>query len=347
MTSDIWLASVVAGEDLDHESAKFAMSHIMDGVASPEWIKSLILALKEKGETPTEVAGFVAAMMDRSPSVVISGISLDIVGTGGDQAGTVNISTTAAIVAAATGIKVVKHGNRAASSKSGSADVLEALGINLSADAQAVTNSVVTVGIGFCFAPNFHPAMKYAAPVRKELGIPTVFNILGPLANPAQPKAMVVGVANLDRAQLVAEVLSERGCVGFVVRGDDGLDEITTTSTTTIWQIAGSRVHKHTLDPGLLGINFASPSSLVGGDATHNARVLTDVLNPSLHDADLELIRTTVCLNAAAGIIAADKAQRKNFEDVTLSDWELALEKARAVIKSGEAANLLQAWQNF
>jgi len=212
--------------DLPISLVREIMRDILQGKANPEELKRFLLALKEKGETSDEVGALVAEMYEHSAPINISERAVDIVGTGGDKMNTINISTMSAIVAAAAGAVVVKHGNRAASSKSGSADLLEALGVAINLDGKLVENCVAELRIGFCFAPNFHPSMRHAAAVRKELGVPTVFNILGPLANPAKPKSAAIGVAN-DRMHLVmAQVLGDRGVDGFVFRGDDGLDEL-------------------------------------------------------------------------------------------------------------------------
>ena len=230
MSQLLWsenIAIIDSGLDLEIDRVQWCMNEILTGQASNETIKEFLLALKKKGESPEEVGALVDQMYQHCAPISISERAVDTVGTGGDGAHTINISTTAAIIAAAAGAKVVKHGNRAASSKSGSADLLENLGINITLDGKGVEESFQQLGIGFCFAPIFHPAMKHAAAARKELATPTVFNILGPLANPARPKSAAIGVAN-DRMHLVmAQVLGDRGVDGFVFRGDDGLDEIT------------------------------------------------------------------------------------------------------------------------
>ena len=224
-----WSASIEkmrAGLDLDPREAQSLMKVVLEGAAKTEDLKEFLLALKSKGETAEEVGALVEQMYQHCSPIDIPDRAVDTVGTGGDGAHTINISTTAAIIAASAGARVVTHGNRAASSKSGSADLLEALGLAINLDGLGVARTVSELGIGFCFAPIFHPAMRFAAPARKELGVPTVFNILGPLATPANPKAAAIGVAD-DRIHLVmAQVLADRGVDGFVFRGDDGLDEI-------------------------------------------------------------------------------------------------------------------------
>jgi anthranilate phosphoribosyltransferase len=220
------------GIDLETEDVQWCMNEILTGKADLETIKSFLLALKSKGETSDEVGALVTQMYQHSAPISIKERAVDTVGTGGDGANTINISTTSAIIAAAAGVKVVKHGNRAASSKSGAADLLEALGVNINLDGAGVEKTFTELGIGFCFAPVFHPAMRFAAPARKELGIATVFNLLGPLANPARPKAAAIGVASERMHSVMAQVLADRGVDGFVFRGDDGLDEITLATTT-------------------------------------------------------------------------------------------------------------------
>ena len=225
---------LTSGLDLERNEIQGAMREILSGQSDIDSVKSFLLALKAKGETSDEVGALVEVMYANAAPINITERAVDTVGTGGDGAHTINISTTAAIIAASAGARVVKHGNRAASSKSGSGDLLEALGVAITLDGKAVEKTVSELGIGFCFAPIFHPAMRFAAPARKELGIPTVFNILGPLANPAKPQAAAIGVAD-DRMHLVmAEVLATRGVDGFVFRGDDGLDEITLATTTSV-----------------------------------------------------------------------------------------------------------------
>lgn len=340
------LSQLKVGNDLDTATAKSLMSHIMTGQLGDAEIVELILALKAKGEVASEVIGFVAAMLERTEPVELVDVCLDIVGTGGDQLGSVNISSTAAIIAAAAGVKVVKHGNRAASSKSGSADVLEALGIFLNMNAAQVKQSVDEVGIGFCFAPQFHPAMKNVAAARKQIGLPTIFNILGPLANPAQPTAMLVGVADSNRAELMAGVLAKRGCVGFIVRGDEGLDEITTTTTTTIWQFDESGTHKSKLNPTDYGIELTSSESLAGGTAVENAQILIDVLNPNMTNAKINSVRAAAILNAAGGILAF-WLKTKVVQSPDRSAWQQAIAAATQAVQSGTAQQKLKQWQNF
>lgn len=311
------------------------METILQGKAEIGDIKNFLLALKAKGETAEEVGALVSQMFSHSAPISIQERAVDTVGTGGDGAHTINISTTAAIIAASAGARVVKHGNRAASSKSGSGDLLEALGVAISLDGKAVEKCVAELGIGFCFAPIFHPAMRFAAPARKELGIPTVFNILGPLANPARPQAAAIGVAD-DRMHLVmAEVLANRGVDGFVFRGDDGLDEITLSSTTSILSIGNGEIRSDLVDPLDFGISRAPVTDLVGGDAAENARITR-----SIFAGERGAPRDAVLLNAAAAIAAFDGEQ-------SLSAYERiqsGLTKASAALDSGATSQLLEKW---
>ena len=321
--------------DLTLEQSQWAMREILDGNAEIENVKAFLLALKEKGESAQEVESFVAQMIAHCSPILITERAVDTVGTGGDGAHTINISTTAAIIAAAAGARVVKHGNRAASSKSGSADLLEALGIAITLDGDGVARCVEEIGIGFCFAPIFHPAMRFAGPARKELGVPTIFNILGPLANPAQPKAMAVGVANAGVHQLMAQVLADRGVEGFVFRGDDGLDEITLGTTTTVLTISGGKFSKNSLDPLDFAIDRAPVSALVGGDAKENAEI-----TKSIFAGERGAPRDAVVLNAAAAIAAYE-----GLTNLSLNERiEAGIEKAIQAIDSGKATTLLNQW---
>ncbi|MEK6647821.1 MAG: anthranilate phosphoribosyltransferase [Actinomycetota bacterium] len=321
--------------DLSVEQVQWAMREILDGRASNDEIKSFLLALKAKGESALEVNALVEEMYRHAAPISIIKRAVDTVGTGGDGAHTINISTTSAIIAAAAGARVVKHGNRAASSKSGSADLLEALGVAITLDGIGVATTVRELGIGFCFAPIFHPAMRYAAAARKELGVPTVFNILGPLANPAKPQAAAVGVANPAMHLLMAQVLANRGVDGFVFRGDDGLDEITLTTTTTVLTIGQGEIQSHRIDPRDFGISYSPISELTGGGATENARV-TLAIFAGEHGAP----RDAVVLNAAAAIAAFRGEQGRSVEDRITEGVAAAI----AAIDSGAASELLTRW---
>ena len=332
---DIHISRLNSGLDLDSEDVQWCMNQILIGEADKEVIKEFLLALKEKGETSEEVGALVAQMYQHCGPISIGERAVDTVGTGGDGAHTINISTTAAIIAAAAGVKVVKHGNRAASSKSGSADLLEALGININLDGVGVEKTFKEIGIGFCFAPVFHPAMRYAAPARKELGIPTVFNILGPMANPAKPQAAAIGVAN-DRMHLVmAQVLANRGVDGFVFRGDDGLDEITLATTTSVLSIGVGEISIDLIDPQDFDIQRAPISALVGGDATENARITT-----AIFAGERGAPRDAVVLNAAAAIAAYDARFDLNLHE----RMSLGVLRAIQAIDSGASTRLVAQW---
>lgn len=323
------------GLDLEASEISSVMETILQGSAEIEDIKNFLLALKSKGETAEEVGALVSQMFSHSAPISIQERAVDTVGTGGDGAHTINISTTAAIIAASAGARVVKHGNRAASSKSGSGDLLEALGVAISLDGKAVEKCVAEIGIGFCFAPIFHPAMRFAAPARKELGVPTVFNILGPLANPARPQAAAIGVAD-DRMHLVmAEVLANRGVDGFVFRGDDGLDEITLSATTSILSIGNGEIRSDLIDPLDFGISRAPVTDLVGGDASENARITL-----SIFAGERGAPRDAVLLNAAAAIAAFDGEQSLSVHERIQS----GLTKAAAALDSGATSQLLEKW---
>ena len=314
------------------------MNEILTGNATNDLIKEFLLAMKAKGETSDEVSALVSQMYQHCAPITINERAVDTVGTGGDGAHTINISTTAAIIAAAAGVKVIKHGNRAASSKSGAADLLEALGINISLDGIGVAKTFTQLGIGFCFAPVFHPAMRFAGPARKELATPTVFNILGPLANPAQPKAAAIGVANEGMHLLMAQVLGDRGVDGFVFRGDDGLDEITLATTTSVLTIGRGEISSDLLDPLDFGIPRSPIESLVGGDAQENARITTAIFS-----GQKGAPRDAVILNAAAAIAAYDANFEMNLHE------RIALGVARAVeaIDSGAATRLVTQWSQL
>ena len=321
--------------DLETTDVQWCMNEILTGNADIDVIKRFLLALKAKGETSEEVGALVDQMYQHCGPITITERAVDTVGTGGDGAHTINISTTAAIIAAAAGVKVVKHGNRAASSKSGAADLLEALGININLDGVGVEKTFEQIGIGFCFAPVFHPAMRFAAPARKELGTPTVFNILGPLANPAKPQAAAIGVAN-DRMHLVmAQVLADRGVDGFVFRGDDGLDEITLATTTSVLTIGGGEISSALIDPLDFNIQRAPIAALVGGDSTENARITT-----AIFAGEKGAPRDAVVLNAAAAIAAYEGRFDLNLHN------RMALGISRAVdaIDSGAATRLVTQW---
>ena len=329
------IAKVESGLDLSPLEAQSVMREVLEDRADKELLKSFLIALKNKGETSEEVGALVSQMYQFCAPITINERAVDTVGTGGDCAHTINISTTAAIIAAAAGSRVVKHGNRAASSKSGAGDLLEALGVAINLDGAKVAKTVSELGIGFCFAPIFHPAMRFAAPARKELATATVFNILGPLANPAKPKAAAIGVAN-DRMHLVmAQVLAERGVEGFVFRGDDGLDEITLATTTSVLTIGNGEISSDRIDAKDFSLANAPISALVGGDAQENARI-----TKAIFSGERGAPRDAVLLNAAAAIAAFDG----EFELSIHERLTKSLKKATESVDSGKANSLLGEW---
>ncbi|MCE3555289.1 anthranilate phosphoribosyltransferase [Pseudonocardia sp. RS11V-5] len=337
MADQTWpalLGRLISGQDLAAEDTAWVMDRVLSADATPAQLAGFLVALRSKGETATEITGLAATMLEHANRVTVDGRAVDIVGTGGDQANTVNISTMAAIVVAAAGVPVVKHGNRAASSSSGAADVLEALGVVIDLPPASVARCVAEAGIAFCFAPVFHPSMRHAGPVRRELGVPTAMNILGPLTNPAQPSAGLVGCADARLAPVIAEVLAGRGASALVVRGDDGLDELTTTTGSAVWMAGGGEVRRETVDPARLGIAPATRDDLRGGDARANAEVARDLVAGKQGP-----VREAVLLNAAGALAAYDGP-------VTDLDAELSagLERAARAIDSGAAERLLGKW---
>jgi anthranilate phosphoribosyltransferase len=324
-----------SGLDLLPQEAQDLMREVLEDRAEKETLKLFLLALKNKGETAEEVGALIAQMYEHCAPINIAERAVDTVGTGGDGAHTINISTTAAIIAAAAGARVVKHGNRAASSKSGAGDLLEALGVAINLDGPNVATTVAELGIGFCFAPVFHPAMRFAAAARKELATSTVFNILGPLANPARPKAAAIGVANERMHLVMAQVLADRGVEGFVFRGDDGLDEITLATTTSVLTIGRGEISSDRIDAKDFGLPNAPISELVGGDANENARITN-----SIFAGEKGAPRDAVLLNAAAAIAAFDGDAGLGIHERISS----ALVKATEAVDSGAATNLLQSW---
>jgi anthranilate phosphoribosyltransferase len=330
------LSALVSGEDLDASSAAWAMEEILSGNATPAQIAGFAVALRAKGETLAEVQGLVDSMYHHAVPLKVDARVVDIVGTGGDRAKTVNISTMSAVVIAGAGIPVVKHGNRAASSASGSADVLEQLGVRLDVPPTKILEVLHVCGITFCFAPVFHASYRFTAVPRRELGIPTTFNFLGPLTNPARPAAMAVGVADARMAPIMAGVLGARGADAFVFRGDDGLDEITTSTTTRVWIADGAtgEVTEDTIDPRAFGFDYTPVSELTGGDPAFNAKVFERVLG-----GEESSVRTAVLLNAGAAI-AAHEAATGDLETRLRS----GIERAKASIDTGAATKVLETW---
>jgi anthranilate phosphoribosyltransferase len=329
------LGRLLAREDLPADDAAWAMREIMAGEATPAQIAAFAVALRAKGESAAEVAGLAATMLDRATPVELAVDCVDIVGTGGDGAHTVNISSMASVVAAAAGAPVAKHGNRAASSSSGSADVLEALGVVIDLPATAVARCVADAGIGFFFAPVFHPGFRFTGAPRREMGIGTVFNFLGPLANPARPVAAAIGCADARMAPVLAAVLAGRGTRALVFRGDDGLDELTTATTSSVWVVAGGEVRPGRVDPAALGIAPAPVDALRGGDPAFNADVFRRVIG-----GEQGPVRDAVLLNAAAALAAFDGRLHGDL-DGALST---ALTRVASAVDDGRAAALLDRW---
>ncbi len=331
------ISSLIAREDLSRAQAAWAMDEVMTAEATPVQLAGFLVALRAKGETVDELAGLVDTMLRHAVRIEVPGRCVDVVGTGGDRRHTVNLSTTAALVVAGAGRRVVKHGNRAASSASGAADVLEALGVRLDLAPERVAALAEQVGITFCFAQKFHPAFRHAAVARRELGVPTAFNFLGPLTNPAQPQAGAIGVADLRMAPIVAGVLAARGASALVFRGEDGLDELSTTAPSTVWVVGGGEVRQVTVEPLALGIPRATLEDLRGGDATHNAGVVRDLLAGKAGP-----VRDAVLLNAAAAVVAWDgvPAAEGSLDDALRA----ALTVVEEAVDSGAAAAALDRW---
>ncbi len=328
------LSALLGGASLDAADTAWAMREVMQGAASPAQVAAFVVALRAKGETAQEVAGLVEVMLEQALPVEVAGRVVDTCGTGGDRSNTVNISTMAALVVAGTGTPVCKHGNRAASSACGSADLLEALGVVVDLPPAAIGPCVAQAGIAFCFAPVFHPGMRHAAVPRRELGIPTVFNVLGPLTNPARPAAQAVGVSDARLAPVMAGVLATRGADALVFRGDDGLDELTTTGPSTVWAVCGGEVVRSSFDPASIGLPPASLADLRGADAAHNAGVARALL-----DGARGPVRDAVLLNAAAALAAYDGIVAPLAE--RLAD---GLARGAAALDSGAAAGALERW---
>jgi anthranilate phosphoribosyltransferase len=328
------LTRLIRREDLSADDTRWAMREVMTGEATPAQVAGFVVALRAKGESPAEVSGLAATMLDLATPVTLPVDCVDIVGTGGDGAQTVNISTMAAIVTAAAGAPVAKHGNRAASSASGTADVLEALGVVIDLPAPAVAQCVRDAGIGFFFAPVFHPGFRHAAAPRRELGIGTVFNFLGPLTNPARPIAAAIGCADSRMAPVLAEVLAARGSRALVFRGDDGLDELTTATTSSVWVVRDGEVVAERLDPTALGIPVSEPGALRGGGPEVNAEVVRRLVA-----GDPGPVRDAVLLNAAAALAAFDERGARLHDALGA-----VLPRAAAAIDDGRAAAKLEEW---
>jgi anthranilate phosphoribosyltransferase len=330
--------SLLEGHDLGTTESAWAMDQIMSGEASPAQVAGFLMALRAKGESVDEMRGLADTMLAHAKRITVGGTTLDIVGTGGDRAHTVNISTMAALVAAASGVRVVKHGNRAASSSSGSADVLESLGINLKLSPADVAAVVQEAGITFCFAQEFHPSMRHVAVARRDLGVGTVFNFLGPLTNPAQPTYAAVGVADARMAPLMAGVFAGRGKDAAIFRGDDGLDELTISTTSSIWWVRNGAVREYSLDPAWVGLERHPLETLRGADAAYNAQVVREVFAGAVGP-----VRDAVVLNtgiALALTVPDAGASQVDF----IAALRRGMDRAGAAIDDGSATSLLQRW---
>jgi anthranilate phosphoribosyltransferase len=331
MDTGLWpsvLAKLIRGKELSPTEAAAAMSSILEGAATPAQIAAFVVALRVKGETAAEIAALVRTMLAFAERVEVDGPLVDTCGTGGDRSGTINVSTIAAFVVAGAGARVAKHGNRAVSSPCGSADVLEELGVVPDLGPAGVARCIEEAGIGFCFAPRFHPAMRHAGPTRRELGVPTVFNFLGPLANPAGARRQVVGVGDPAMAEVMVGALAELGCErALVFHGHDGLDELTTTTTSAVWELTAGEVRTYVVDPQEFGIPRSLPGDLAGAGPGRNAEITRDLLDGKTGPA-----RDIVVLNAGAALVAAGVADG-------LADGIAA---AGAAIESGRAAECLE-----
>ncbi|MFE3324202.1 anthranilate phosphoribosyltransferase [Streptomyces sp. NPDC059176] len=328
------LDALLYGRDQSADATAWAMDRILRGEATDAQIAGFVVALRAKGETVEEISGLVRTMYEHARLIDVPGPSVDIVGTGGDGAKTVNISTMSAIVVAGTGAKVVKHGNRAASSQSGASDVLEKLGVNLELTPERVAEVAEEAGITFCFAVKFHPALRHVAAARKELGIRTTFNFLGPLTNPARVEAQATGVADARMAPIMAGVLAERGSSALVFRGDDGLDELTTTATSRVWVVRDGSVREEHFDPRDVGIDIVPVEALRGADASYNADVARRLLA-----GETGPVRDAVLLNSAAALAALEPAGGTLVEQL-----RVGIEKAAESIDSGAAKQALDRW---
>jgi anthranilate phosphoribosyltransferase len=321
------LGVVASGKTLTRAEAESAMGSVMAGEATPAQLGALLAALHVRGETPDEIAGFARAMRANALRVVVDDGAIDVVGTGGDRSNSINISTIAALVVAGAGGRVAKHGNRAASSQCGSADVLEALGVKIDLGPEGVAQCVHEVGVGFMFAPRFHPAMRHAGPVRREIGIRTVFNVLGPISNPAGVRRYLLGVPSAALGDTMARALAELGVErALVVHGTDGLDEISPSAETRTWEVVGVSVREGTLTPEDLGLRRAPRAEITGGDPAMNASVARAVLDGAAGGA-----RTAVVMNAAAACWVAGLAG-------TVKD---AVDVASRAMDSGAARDVL------
>lgn len=328
------ISALLRGEDLDRAQASWAMGQVMQGEATPVQLAGFLVALRAKGETVEEMRGLVEVMLEHAVRITVPGPTVDLVGTGGDRLRTVNISTMAAIVVAGAGHRVVKHGNRAASSASGTADVLEVLGVRLTAPPARVVELAEEVGITFCFAPVFHPSMRHAGAARSGLAVPTAFNFLGPLTNPAQPRFGAIGVADARMAPIMAGVLAARGASVLVFRGEEGLDELSTTAPSRVWEVVDGQVREERVDPVEFGVPRATIEDLRGADAVFNAEVVRRVLR-----GDAGPVRDAVLLNAAAALVSTGVGVGSLSERLAQG-----MVLAAQSVDSGAAAATLEKW---
>jgi anthranilate phosphoribosyltransferase len=329
------LSCLLSGGDLTSAQTAWAMNQIISETATPAQMAGFLTALRAKGETPAELSGLVTALRANATAVAVTGATVDIAGTGGDGTGAVNVSTMAAVVAAATGVTVVKHGGRSASSSTaGAADLVEHLGVPLDLTPQQAARTAAEAGMTFLFAPRFNTGLRHASPVRRELGVPTVFNLVGPLINPSDPRSQVVGVADARMAPVVAGMLAAHGRTALVVRGDDGLDKLTTSTTSQIWTVRGGTVTTTRLDPQDLGFARAPTAALRGGHAADNAGVLRSVVG-----GERSPVRDVVILNAAAALVASGE------DDTPLLDqFVAAATRCADAIDTGAAEATLTRW---
>ncbi|MGA2519864.1 MAG: anthranilate phosphoribosyltransferase [Acidimicrobiales bacterium] len=323
------LARLVSGDDLSAEEAGAVFGEVLSGAATPAQIAAFVVALRIKGETVEEMTGLVRSMLDHAEPLTIPGELVDTCGTGGDRSRSINVSTIAALVVAGAGARVCKHGGRAATSSAGSADVLEELGVAIELGPAGVARCIEDAGIGFCFAPRFHPAMRHAIPVRRELGVATVFNFLGPLANPARARRQVVGVSDPAMVDKMLGVLMANGARrALVIHGADGLDELSTTGPSSVLDAAeDGELRRYTVTPAELGLPTVTLDQLRGGDAAHNAEVVRRVLS-----GERGPHRDVAVLNGAAGLVVAGLAD----------DLPAGVERAATVIDSGAAHDALE-----
>ena len=336
------IATLIAGEALDYDQSYWLMDQVMSGELGEARLASFLTAMAIKGATVAEIHGLADGMQDHAASVDLPSRALDIVGTGGDGYKTVNISTMSAIVAASMGIPLVKHGNRASTSKSGSADVIEALGVNLDVEPADLRRIFDQVGIAFLFANKMHPSMRFAAPVRRALGFPTAFNVLGPLTNPAKVQACAIGAAKEENARLMAGVYASRGLSALVLRGaTTGLDELTTADSNQIWIVSGGQVCEVAFDAReSLGMASSSIEDLAGGEAADNAAVAREVLAGGGSSA----VRDAVALNVGAGILAWEGLDHPLSADTFEARMRDAVGRAQAALADGAGARLVERW---